>query len=117
MAVPQEGAVHLNGTNGVRDFQVATEQQQRDESAVQNALTHIHVNQQRSLNCRTEAALDKQDSPHCHSLRKTMAACAEVAHHSGKCFCGLIFNQYYNQAPQVSDNISRLECGENTFII
>lgn len=117
LTIPQGGAVNLKGTNSVWDSQVATEEHQWDESAVHDALTHIHVNQQRSLNYRTEAALDKQDSSHCHSLWKTMVDCAEVAHGLGECFCGLIFNKYYNQAPQASDSISRMGCREKTFII
>lgn len=110
VTIPQGGAVNLDGTNSVWDSQVVTEEHQRDESTVHDALTHIHINQQRSLNYRTEAALDKQNSSHCHSLWQTTVHCAKVVHGLGECFCGLLFNQHYNQAPQVTDSISRMEC-------
>lgn len=105
----------MEGTHSVRDSQVVTEEHQRDESTIHDALTHVHVNQQRSLNRRTDAALDKPDSTHCHALWRTMVDCAEVVHGLGVCFRGLIFNQYYNQAPPASDGIRRME--ENTSII
>lgn len=94
-----------------------TEQNQRDESAVHDALTHVHIDQQRSLKCRTETASDKQDSSHCHSLRQTMVDYVEVALRLRKCFCGLSFNQYYNQAPQAQDSTSRIKRRVNMFIV
>lgn len=49
----------MEGTNSVWDPQVVREEHQGDESTVHDALTHMHIHQQRSLNYRTEAALDK----------------------------------------------------------
>lgn len=89
VTIPQEVAINLERTESVWDSQVVTEEHQREESTVHDALTHIHVNQQRSLNYRTEAALDERDSPHCQLLRKTRTV----------------------------HNVSRMECRENTMII
>lgn len=83
VTIPYGGAVNAERTHSVWDSQVVTEEHQRDESTVHDTLTHIDVNQQRSLNYRTEAALDKQDFSHCHSLWQTMVDCAELAHGLG----------------------------------
>lgn len=40
----------MERTNSVRDSEAVTEEHERDESAVHGALTHVHINQQRSLN-------------------------------------------------------------------
>ena len=62
--LPEGRAVNLKRTNSVWDSQVVTEEHQRDEGTVHDALTHVNINQQRSLNYRTGADLD---SSHCVS--------------------------------------------------
>lgn len=60
--IPYRGAVNLERTNSVWYSQAVTEEHERDESAVDGALTHVHVYQQGSLSYKTEADLDEQNS-------------------------------------------------------
>lgn len=49
ITAPQGVAVNLKWTNSVWDSKAATEEHQGDEHTVHDALTHVDVNQQRSL--------------------------------------------------------------------
>lgn len=68
ITIPQGIAAALQGTNSEWNSEVVTEKHQRDDSAVHEALTHMHIKPQRSLNHRTDEASDKQDSLHRQSL-------------------------------------------------
>ena len=107
MTVPYEGAGNVDRENSVWHSEAVTEEHQRDESTVHDALMRIHINQHRSLSYRGEAVLVKQVIHHGKQL-----CCAEVTP-GLEFFCGLIFNQCYNLAPQASDDIRRMQCQEN----
>ena len=47
--LPEPGAVHLLGTEGVRDSKVLSEEQQGNQDEVKAALTHKHVHQRGAL--------------------------------------------------------------------
>lgn len=64
ITIPEGIAATLQGTNSVWNSEVVTEKHQRDDSTVHEALTHMHIKQQRPLNYRTDEASDKQDSLH-----------------------------------------------------